>query len=213
MVKLTYLKGIVQQPYTKCGKEYWGLYLRPSEMVDAVRKWRKKPVCVDHDTNQMVGMVVKLEIDQDGNLVAHLWISDETEAGKRAIVGIRNGDYYGLSLGMKTNNYEHTPGGRVEWMVPTEISICAEPGREGCFLKKISGENQTMTSIFVDKHMTQEVLDQNSIEEYNKENTKEEEGRREQKRDSVMEKQESRSPQWSQFSFVSHKRSRETQIS
>jgi hypothetical protein len=145
MVLVVYLSGVCH-PATTLGSDYHGFYFRASEFEDAAKKLHGQPVYLEHDKKDgPIGTIIKMVYRPNGDLAAHMIITDATKNGKLAIEGLRTGYYGALSIGQKVNDdVYHT--GKCTRISPFEVSICAVPGRDGSHIERF-GANGFMYQV------------------------------------------------------------------
>ena len=95
-------------------------YLYDDEIEEALKMCIGKPVCVEHNLDQVVGMVKRVFTFNENPYMMH------TEG---VIKGLRSGYYKGLSLHYDANKNEYER--RVSKIVPREISIVKRGAIEG----------------------------------------------------------------------------------
>jgi hypothetical protein len=135
MVRVVYVSGIVHPPSNR-GSDYNGFYFRACEFEDAAKKLKGKPVYLDHRKDLgPIGTIHKMVYRKNGELAAHMFITDQTDAGKKAIEGLHSGIYGGLSIG-QISNKDSLVTGICTKIDPYEVSICQTPGRDGSFIEK-----------------------------------------------------------------------------
>jgi hypothetical protein len=122
--------GVIHPPAER--DPTWTYNLHESDIDACVKKWRHMPVYVSHghlEKRRPCGWVSHLQRGPEGELMCWLVINSGIEEGKKAIQGMKDGTYKGLSLG--ATNYLDQETLRVTGIAASEVSIATEGARPG----------------------------------------------------------------------------------
>ena len=108
-------------PPAVADKNYPGWALREDEVPSAAKKYKGKPVYVEHDWSRRVGVVDKLWMDTKTKALAVDLCLDDTEDGRDTMRRVKEGKLNGLSIGF--NAMSNDKAQRVSPIDPKEISI------------------------------------------------------------------------------------------
>ena len=100
-----------------------------------------KPICVEHDEDEVVGHIHHYEVTDDGTLRVMARIFTDTEAGVRASKKMENGELNGLSVGYTTGIVPGTT--KVASKSFNELTLTQEPYFEGCYVSVQASKKPT----------------------------------------------------------------------
>jgi len=118
-----------------------------TELEDLAKQVEGIPVCVEHDTNCVVGSVKCARRTASSAIWVTFTVDGRTEASKSAIKGVTDGELCGISLS-HDYVYQRASGGGctmdsaphkddVSRKGPIELSLCADPARAGCNVHEV----------------------------------------------------------------------------
>lgn len=122
--------GVIHPPAER--DPTWTYNLHESDLDSCVKKWRHMPVYVSHghlEKRRPCGWVSHLQRGPEGELMCWLVINSGLEEGKKAIQGMKDGTFKGLSLGATNILDQQTL--RVTGIAASEVSIATEGARPG----------------------------------------------------------------------------------
>ena len=103
-----------------------------------------KPICVEHDEDEVVGEIHHYEVDDSGTLRVMARIFTDTDAGVRASKKLERGELNGLSVGYSAGIVPGTSD--VASKSFNELTLTEEPFFDGCYVSVQASKNPTYKS-------------------------------------------------------------------